>query len=82
MFELTFPGNFVWTEVGASEGDGREVLAEVLDSVDAYVHPSTKYVETARFLRAPEVELRLSNGAILRHRGWSKGPVQDTSSSN
>jgi hypothetical protein len=82
VFQLIFPGNFVLTEFGASEDDGREVLAEVLDSVDAYVHPSTKYVETARFLRSPEIELRLSNGATLRHHGWSKGPVRDTSSSN
>jgi hypothetical protein len=44
--------------------------------LDAYAHPATKEVEAKRRLRRTRLELRVSNGAVLRRRGWSKGPDQ------
>lgn len=78
VFELTFPGGYNWAEFAQNPGDGPEALADALVFVDAYADPATREVETRRWLRRPRRELHVSNGAVLRRRGWSKGPTDST----
>jgi hypothetical protein len=72
---LSFPGGYSWTEFAQGSDDMPEVLADALAFLDAYAHPATREVEVKRRLRRPRLELRVSNGAVLRLRGWSKGPL-------
>ncbi len=74
VFALSFPGGYHWTEFAQYPEDGSEALADVLAFVDAYADPRTREVEVKRRLRSARLELRVSNGAVLRGRGWSKGP--------
>ena len=74
VFALSFPAGYHWTEFAQSPQDGLEALAAVLAFVDAYADPRTCEVEVKRRLRPPRLELQVSNGAVLRARGWSKGP--------
>jgi hypothetical protein len=74
VFISSFPGGYQWTEFAQYPQDGSDTLADVLAFLDAYADPRTREVEVKRRLRPPRLELRVSNGAVLRRRGWSKGP--------
>ena len=73
VFELSFPGGFTWAEFAMAPDDQPDTLADVLAFLDAYADPGTKALEVKRRLRRPRRELHVSNGAVLRRRGWSKG---------
>ena len=75
VFLLGLPGGYTWSEFGYTDEDAQEALRDQLALLDAYADPRTREVEVARSLRRPRVELRLSNGAVLRRRGWSRGPT-------
>ena len=76
VFALSFPDGYHWTEFSYAPEDGSEAMADVLSFVDAYADPRTREVEVSRRLRRPRTELHLSNGAVLRRRGWSSGPPE------
>lgn len=75
VFLLDLPGGYTWPEFGYTDEDAQEALRDQLALLDAYADPRTHEVEVARSLRRPRQELRLSNGAVLRRRGWSRGPA-------
>lgn len=75
VFDLSFPGGFTWAEFAMTPDDQPDTLADVLAFLDAYADPETKAVEVKRRLGRPRRELHVSNGAVLRRRGWSKGPL-------
>lgn len=75
VFLLDLPGGYTWAEFGYTDQDAHEALRDQLALLDAYVDPRTHEVEVSRSLRRPRMELRLSNGAVLRRRGWSRGPA-------
>jgi hypothetical protein len=76
-FLLNLPGDYTWAEFSESADEGLEVLADQLAMLDAYADPRTSEVEVPRrFGRGLRKELHLSNGAVLRRRGWSRGPTQ------
>lgn len=77
VFQLFFPGGYTWGECGHDPDEAREALRDILAFLDAYLDPATREVEVKRLLRAPRRELHVSNGAILRRRGWSKRPTHD-----
>ena len=74
VFCLTFPAGYGWTEYAQTPADTAETLADVLAFLDAYADPATREVEVKRRLRRTRLELHMSNGAVLRRRGWSSGP--------
>jgi len=74
VFNLSFPAGYGWTEFAQYPQDTPEVLAAFLAFLDAYADPATREVEVKRRLRRPRLELHVRNGAVLRRRGWSKGP--------
>ena len=74
VFALSFPGGYSWTEFAYEEEDREEALELVLGFLDAYASPDTREVTVARRLLPGRQELRVSNGAVLRARGWSSGP--------
>lgn len=74
VFALSFPGGYHWTEYSYAPEDGSEAMADVLAFVDAFADPRTHEVEVSRRLRRARTEMRVSNGAVLRRRGWSSGP--------
>jgi hypothetical protein len=74
VFTLSFPAGYSWTEFAQAPEDRPEALADVLAFLDAYADPATGEVEVKRRLRRPRLELHVRNGAVLRRRGWSKGP--------
>jgi hypothetical protein len=74
VFQLTFPAGYHWTEFAQTPDDTVEILADVLAFLDAYADPATREVAVKRRLRRPRLELHVSNGAVLRRRGWSNGP--------
>jgi hypothetical protein len=79
-FLLNLPGGYTWAEFSESPDDGPEVLADQLAMIDAYADPRTSEVTVPRrFGRGLRKELHLSNGAVLRRHGWSRGPthIQD-----
>lgn len=80
VFALSFPEGYHWTEYSYAPEDGSEAMAEVLAFVDAFADPRTHEVEVSRRLRRPRTELRVSNGAVLRRRGWSSGPPDPSGS--
>jgi hypothetical protein len=76
-FLLSLPGGYTWAEFSESVEESSEGLADQLAMLDAYADPRSSEVEVPRrFGRGPRRELRLSNGAILRQHGWSRGPTQ------
>jgi hypothetical protein len=76
-FLLNLLGDYTWAEFSESAEESSEVLADQLAMLDAYADPRTSEVEVPRrFGRGPRKELRLSNGAVLRRHGWSRGPAQ------
>lgn len=77
VFQLFFPGGYTWGECGHDPDEAREALHDILAFLDAYADPATREVEMKRLLRAPRRESHMSNGAILRRRGWSRGPTHD-----
>lgn len=76
VFNLTFPGGYGWGQFAQYPEDMSEALTDALAFLDAYADPETREVEVNRRLRRPRLELHVSNGAVLRRRGWSKGPPQ------
>ena len=74
VFALSFPTGYNWTEYAQYPEDELEALAAALAFLDAYADARTREVEVKRRLRPPRLELHVSNGAVLRRRGWSKGP--------
>lgn len=76
-FVLNLPGDYTWAEFDESGDEAAEVLADQLAMLDAYADPRTSEVEVPRrFGRGLRKELHLSNGAVLRRRGWSRGSTQ------
>lgn len=76
-FLLNLPGDYTWAQFSESADEGPEVLADQLAMLDAYADPRTSEVEVRRrFGRGLRKELRMSNGAVLRRRGWSRGPTR------
>ena len=76
-FLLDLPGGYTWAEFNEVADEGPEVLADQLAMLDAYADPGTSEVQVQRrFGRGLRKELHLSNGAVLRRRGWSRGPTQ------
>lgn len=75
VFLLDLPGGYTWAQFGYTDEDAQEALRNQLALLEAYADPRTREVEVARSLRRPRTELRLSNGAVLRRRGWSRGPA-------
>ena len=76
VFQLFFPGGYDWAECGHTPVDAREALAAALAFLDAYADPATHEVEVKRFLRGTRTEVRVSNGAVLRHRGLNSDPTE------
>jgi hypothetical protein len=74
VFTLTFPEGYCWTEFAQFPDDMSDVLRGLLTFLDAYADPSTVEVEVRRRLGRSRLELHVSNGAVLRKRGWSSGP--------
>ena len=74
VFALSFPACYHWTEFAQYPEDGLKALAAVLAFVDAYADPRTREVEVKRSCAGRRLELEPCNGAVLRRRGWSKGP--------
>ncbi|AXG12099.1 hypothetical protein [Intrasporangium calvum] len=76
VFILSFPAGYGWTEFAQTPEERPEALATVLSFLDAYADPATREVEVKRRLRRPRLELHVSNGAVLRRRGLSRGPLE------
>lgn len=74
LFTLDLPGGYSWTEFAMQGDDEVQVLEDLLAFLDAYDDPLSREVAVGRWLRGPRLELHLSNGAVLRRRGWNKGP--------
>ena len=74
VFALSFPGGYSWAEYAYEDEDRTEALMDLLRFLDAYASPATRELTVPRRLRADRRELRVSNGAVLRARGWSSGP--------
>ena len=74
VFALSFPGGYSWAEYAYEDDDRAEALMDLLRFLDAYVSPDTCEVSVSRRLLPDRRELRVSNGAVLRARGWSAGP--------
>lgn len=74
VFTLLFPGGYSWAGFAYCDEDRDEAFADVLAFLDAYGDPDTHEVTVQRRLRSNRRELRVSNGAVLRARGWSLGP--------
>ncbi|NNM44444.1 hypothetical protein [Knoellia koreensis] len=75
VFVVSFEGGYSWTEFAYDEEDRRDVLDAVLGLVDSYADPRSVEVTVRRRWRRARKELRLTNGAVLRTRGWSQGPT-------
>jgi|GEM_PF-1967446 hypothetical protein len=74
LFSLSFPGGYSWTEFAYEDEDRDEALNDLLLFLDAYASPGTREITVPRRLLPDRKELRVSNGAVLRTRGWSSGP--------
>lgn len=74
VFTLSFPGGYRWGDFAQDSDEAQEVLREILTFVDSYGDAATLEVDAPRKLRRARRELRLSNGAVLRAKGWSMGP--------
>ena len=75
VFALSFPGGYSWAEYAYENDDRAEALMDLLRFLDAYASPDTCEVTVSRPLLPDRRELRVSNGAVLRARGWSSGPA-------
>ena len=75
VFLLSFPGGYSWAEFAYRDEDRDEALSDLLRFLDAYADPGTQEVTVRRRLRPHRRELHVSNGAVLRARGWCKGPL-------
>lgn len=75
VFALSFPGGYSWADFAYRDEDREEALLDQIRFLDAYAAPDTREVSIPRPLRRDRYELRLSNGAVLRRRGWSRGPM-------
>lgn len=65
LFELTFPGGYLWIEFAYEPEDEREALDEQLRILDAFADPATTIVTIKRALRRPRTELHLSDGTRM-----------------
>lgn len=74
VFALSFPGGYSWAEFAYEDPDREEALSDLLSFLDAYASPDTAEARVPRRLFPDRKELRISNGAVLRSRGWSSGP--------
>jgi hypothetical protein len=74
VFLLDLPGGYTWPEFGYTDEEAQEAFRDQLALLSAYADPATKEVEVTRRLRRARLELHVSNGAVLRRHGWSKGP--------
>jgi hypothetical protein len=74
VFLLDLPGGYTWPEFGYTDEEAQEAFRDQLALLSAYADPATKEVEVKRRLRRARLELHVSNGAVLRRHGWSKGP--------
>jgi hypothetical protein len=74
VFTLTFPGGYRWGDFAQDSDEAQEVLRQLLTFIDSYGDRATVEVDAPRKLRPARRELRLSNGVVLRAKGWSKGP--------
>ena len=74
MFLLDLRGGYTWPEFGYTDEEAQEAFRDQLALLSAYADPATKEVEVKRRLRRARLELHVSNGAVLRRHGWSKGP--------
>ena len=75
VFSLSFPGGYSWAEFAYHDEDREDALLELLRFLDAYAAPDTHEVFLPRRVGRGRRELRVSNGAVLRQRGWSRGPA-------
>ena len=75
VFALSFPGGYSWAEFAYQDDEREEALADQLRFLDAYADARTREVLVTRRFRRDRRELQVSNGAVLRPRGWSHGPV-------
>ncbi len=73
-FSLSSPGGYRRTEFAYRDEDWEGALRDQLGLLDAYTDPSTAEVGVKRRFRRDRLELRVSNGAVLRRRGWSRRP--------
>ena len=74
VFSLSFPGGYSWAEFAYEDEDRVEAMNDLLLFLDAYASPDTREIRVPRRLLPDRKELRVSNGAVLRTRGWSSGP--------
>lgn len=74
VFLLSFPGGYDWADFAYQDEEREDVLEEQLRFLDVYATPPTVEATVKRRFRRDRRELRLSNGAVLRNRGWSRGP--------
>lgn len=77
VFTLTFPGGYRWGDFAHEPEEAQEVLTELLTFIDSYSEPATVEVDMPRKLHRTRPELRMSNGAVRRAKGWSQGPPSD-----
>lgn len=75
VFSLSFPGGYGWAEFAYRDEDRVDALHDILGFLDAYSSGETREVTVRRRLRRDRRELHVSNGAVLRRRGWSSGPT-------
>jgi hypothetical protein len=73
VFTVTFPGGYRWDGFAENFDEALDVLRELLAFIDSYNDSATVEIMATRKWR-PRPELRMSNGAVLRAKGWSKGP--------
>lgn len=74
VFTLSFPGGYSWAEYAYEDEEREGALEVLLHFLDAYASPDSREFTVSRRLRPDRQELRVSNGAVLRARGWSSGP--------
>lgn len=74
VFALSFPDGYSWAEYAYEVEDRAEAPMDLLRFLDAYASPDTCEVTVSRRVLPDRRELRVSNGAVLRARGWSSGP--------
>ena len=55
-------------------GEALDVPRELFAFIDSYNDAANVEIMATRKWRRPRPELRMSNGAVLRAKGWSKGP--------
>lgn len=77
VFSLKVPDGYSWQEFAYRDGDRLGALHDLLRFLDSYADPRTEEVVVEGYLGRRHPELRISNGAVLRRRGWSAGPSEE-----